>query len=591
MESPLTPARVKNSPATIAPSWLNAPYLPVILCLVLLYSLSQFDHGLWTPDEPRVAAIAHEVTHGAWVIPTLNGSPFLEEPPLHAWMVAGVYRRFGHTEPAIGRLISALFGLGGLFLTFLLARQLCREAGESSKSMGLYAALTLGLSLEYFAIGHRLVVDGALAFFTTAAALFYYQAISSPGVTRQIAWSAAAALAAALAFMTKGLVGLAVPLLLICSVAMVTRSLQPIRRAQLWLLPLALLIIAGPWLTLAFQQLGGESFQTLFIENTFWRVLPPAQYTGGHRQPSYYYLSRLIPHLGPAAALVIAGIVRRFRHKAAADQATDLALTWFGLGFVLLTLAGTKRAVYLLPFFPALAVVGGIWLQSVIHNNLRSSLDRLAFCLLGLALAAAGSTPLLIQLGIRAGFVPSDAPVAPLGSVSIAGTLVMALVSFAAGALTVRQAIGLRPGPALACLITGFLVCMILARSTLVPVVDQEKNLEVVSRRIARLVPRNAPLVLLGPDETTLAMVSLYMDRRAELARSTTELSEIFGEHPTVFLLVLDKQKAQSNFERVQPLRGVLLLKEGRTNERVYSLFRMDGGSATKKPPLGYGVR
>ncbi len=61
--------------------------LTAILLLLTLYAAGIVDHDLWTPDEPRVAAVGKAAARGAWVAPTLNGTPFLEQPPLHAWCV------------------------------------------------------------------------------------------------------------------------------------------------------------------------------------------------------------------------------------------------------------------------------------------------------------------------------------------------------------------------------------------------------------------------------------------------------------------------------------------------------------------------
>ena len=88
----------------------------VVACLTLFSCLGLIDHDLWTPDEPRVAAIAREVCEGSWIVPTLNGKPFLEEPPLHVWCVAVVYGILGYDPPGIGRLVSALFGIGKVVL-------------------------------------------------------------------------------------------------------------------------------------------------------------------------------------------------------------------------------------------------------------------------------------------------------------------------------------------------------------------------------------------------------------------------------------------------------------------------------------------
>src|SRR2546426_7067284 len=55
---------------------------------------------LWPPDETRVAEISREMrAERSWLVPQLNGTPFLEEPPLFYWFQAGAYRLAGGAPP------------------------------------------------------------------------------------------------------------------------------------------------------------------------------------------------------------------------------------------------------------------------------------------------------------------------------------------------------------------------------------------------------------------------------------------------------------------------------------------------------------
>src|SRR3989442_8259685 len=59
---------------------------------------------LWPPDETRVAEISREMrAERTWLLPRLNGTPFLEEPPLFYWLQAGAYRLAGRPPAAAGR--------------------------------------------------------------------------------------------------------------------------------------------------------------------------------------------------------------------------------------------------------------------------------------------------------------------------------------------------------------------------------------------------------------------------------------------------------------------------------------------------------
>ncbi|MFM5523947.1 ArnT family glycosyltransferase, partial [Aeromonas jandaei] len=132
-------------------------WMLLLVTLVLLFG--QFDHQLWTPDEPREAAIALEMYRsGDWVVPTLGGRSFIEKPPLF-YMAAlpfldGVASWLGITNTL--RLAGVVWAAGMLLFTGLLAYRLL-----GNRSAALWSVIALG-TMEGFIINtHWIRTDSA----------------------------------------------------------------------------------------------------------------------------------------------------------------------------------------------------------------------------------------------------------------------------------------------------------------------------------------------------------------------------------------------------------------------------------------------
>lgn len=121
-----------------------------------------FQHGLWTPDEPREAEVGREMLlSGFSPLPTLGGAPFVEKPPLFPWVMSAGYRVFG-VSPAVARLPAWLFGVGAVLVAFELGR---RAGGRLA---GLAAALVLATTVKFADVSHASVNDVALTFFVAS---------------------------------------------------------------------------------------------------------------------------------------------------------------------------------------------------------------------------------------------------------------------------------------------------------------------------------------------------------------------------------------------------------------------------------------
>ena len=117
--------------------------------VVLLYLLDLGRWTLLTNDEARFPAMARDiVARGHWLAPAIAGTPMLNKPPLHAWLIALVSLPGGAVTPLTSALPSVVGVLGIVALSAWLGTRLFAPA--VGLTAGLVAATTVGL----FAVGH-----------------------------------------------------------------------------------------------------------------------------------------------------------------------------------------------------------------------------------------------------------------------------------------------------------------------------------------------------------------------------------------------------------------------------------------------------
>src|SRR5690348_5611145 len=159
-------------PAQPEPAPRAALLILLVLPGLLLYPCLGFH--LFEPDEGRYAEIPREMlARGEWVVPYLQGQPYLDKPPLLYWLVMAGYRVFGVHEWA-ARLMPALAVHAAVLLTYLLGR---RSLGERPAFWG---ALLLALAPGFLSMGRLLLLDGLLSLWVVAALLGAFEAVRGP---------------------------------------------------------------------------------------------------------------------------------------------------------------------------------------------------------------------------------------------------------------------------------------------------------------------------------------------------------------------------------------------------------------------------
>jgi 4-amino-4-deoxy-L-arabinose transferase-like glycosyltransferase len=215
----------------------------LLLILIALWLLLYGSFALARPplldDADSVhAEVAREmVARHDWVTLYANGIRYLEKAPLLYWSMAASFQGFGaHTWSA--RLPLALYTLLLLLLVYTLGARCFGDA-----MAGFYAALVLATSFGLFIFTRILIPDAMVCLWLTLAMLCFWRSLA--GSTRENAAGFAAA--CALGVLTKGLIGVVFPLLIVAVYLAMTRNLAHLRRWHPLLGALIFFAIAAPW--------------------------------------------------------------------------------------------------------------------------------------------------------------------------------------------------------------------------------------------------------------------------------------------------------------------------------------------------------
>jgi 4-amino-4-deoxy-L-arabinose transferase-like glycosyltransferase len=326
--------------------------LAAVAAALLLTGLGRAE--LFNPDEPREAELAREMlVSGDHVVPRLNGVPFLEKPPLFYWMVVPVLRLVGGPGEAAVRLVPALAGIASILVTFWFARHLLGDA------VALLSGLVLLTAFEFFWVARRSMIDMPLTLAVLVACVALHRALSSE-VRGRAGWLALASAACAAALLLKGIVGAGLPALAL--VAWLAARRDPrglVRPGLVAAFALALAPIAL-WVMQLGARLGAAGVREFVLVNNVLRFTGGA--ARGHDNPFWYYLPTLLADFAPWSLALPFALVAAIRAPGARrEPVRDLCL-WLLVPLLVLSVASTKRGLYLLPIYPPAAMLVAWWL-------------------------------------------------------------------------------------------------------------------------------------------------------------------------------------------------------------------------------------
>jgi len=360
----------------------------VLILAAILFFARLGARALWS-SEFRWAEIAREmlVTHN-YFWPTINGHVYYDKPLGSYWLVIFSTPFTGGLNEAATRLPCAIAGLLAVALLMLLVRRLY------DARTAILGGVILATSFSFVFFSRHASADvetltGELA----ALLLFNHNEERAGGL-----WVVGLWLIMAATSLTKGLLGFALPLLVIgvysCLRDGVVPFYQAISRGSLverirrlvernrWFfnwytvagVALGALVYGLPF-QISSRLMGSEKgLQMVYRENVV-RFFHPFD----HRGPIYLYVYVIFALMAPWSALLPAALVEThsLRHGGAKPARADrFALVYFWATFIFFTVSGLRRSYYILPILPAAAILIARTLAYPGESELRSTIAR-----------------------------------------------------------------------------------------------------------------------------------------------------------------------------------------------------------------------
>ncbi|HJY83282.1 MAG TPA: glycosyltransferase family 39 protein [Candidatus Binatia bacterium] len=344
-----------------------------LLC-ALLYLWGLGDLPFHTKGEPREATVVWEIyASGEWVLPLRNGSLIPSKPPLFHWLSALLSLSRGELNEFTIRLPSALLAIVGVLLTY--------SAGVTlwGVEAGLFAALILATSFEWVRAAITARVDMTLTVFMVMAFLFFLFLYRRHQISRVEALFFFFLLG--LATLAKGPVGALLPGLAVGVFLLRQRDLQFLWQLHLVSGIVLFVLVAGSWYGLALWKGGEEFFVKQVLQENLFRFFASGETGMGHEHPFYYFAPNLFLGMAPWSFFFPPLAVFLYqRRRTWTEDGFRYLLVWAATVFLFYSAASSKRSVYILPLYPAVALLLGVWWQELRQGTV--ALPRIVLVLL-----------------------------------------------------------------------------------------------------------------------------------------------------------------------------------------------------------------
>lgn len=485
----------------------------LVFCLVWLYTLGT--RTLVPTDEGRYAEMAREMlANGDWITTRLNGIKYFEKPPLQIWMTALTFKAFGLGEWQ-ARLWTGLIGLLGIVLVAYAGRKVFNER------VGFTAGLVLASSFWWAGLGHVNTLDMGLSGMMTLAlcALLIAQRNEASARERRnwmlICWAGMA-----LSVLSKGLIGVVLPGAALVIYTLISRDWIIWKRLHIGLGLLVFLGITMPWFVLI--SIKNPAFpHFFFIYEHFERFSMKLHRREG---PWYYFFPILLGGILPWLGVLLPSLWQAGRVEAVGFQPQKMLLVWVVFIFFFFSISNSKLPSYILPIFPALALLIALYLQNASYKVWRGTAGLIAI-LAAAGLAFVSKIPNMITEPLElANYQASQPWVIAACSVVLAGSLVVLW-------LAKQRRADLLTLSTLVLAITGFIGGQLLMLST-EPQGRYRSGLLLVPAIEAEMAP-GITLYAVGLYDQTLPF---YLRRTMTLVEQPDELAFGLQQEPYLWL-------------------------------------------------------
>ena len=494
-----------------------------ILLLLMIYSLIWFGtlnyRHLIPSDEGRYAEMAREMlVTGDWVTPRYNGYKYFEKPPLQVWATAAIFQVFGIGDWQ-ARLWTALTG----FLT-ILAIGFTGTRIYNARA-GWLAAVVLASSPMWVISGHFNSLDMGLSAFLVAALCSLLLAQTSHNKSSCRNWMWACWVFMALATLSKGVIGAAIPAMVFVAYSISTWDWKIWTRLRLFSGTIVFLLITAPWFILVAQR-NPEFLEFFFIHEHLQRFTQDAHSRTG---PIYYFVPLLLIGIIPWVLQIPGALVQAWQERRREFSSGWLLVCWVVVIFAFFSMSRSKLPGYIIPIFPALALLIGHRLDRLLgySNSLGMpwKLQTLGFTLLGCI-----GFFFLTEIGKQAR--PDEIEAYAQYTYWVIAALI-ALIGFSLFAIVQSKRNGLQSIVSFAC---GFFLCAMIAGTGHETLGRAVSGIDLVNR-VKASIPEKVNFYSVRLLDHT---VPFYLGRTMIMVESPDELEFGVNQEPNLWLPTLD---------------------------------------------------
>jgi len=315
---------------------------------------------LTDPDEVFYAETAKEMTQrGEWLTPYIFDQPQFEKPIFIYWAIMVASKLLGE-GPFAARFFPAIFAALGVMAVYGLGL-----LGFRDERRAFWSALVLCTAGLYIGMGKTVFTDMIFTVFILYSLLSFYLAFKNPSY--KIFGVLGFYVFAALAVLTKGPLGLIIPMGTVILFLMYQRKLYFM--ADRWFLIglLLCMALALPWYVTMFR-LHGNAFVHEFFYNDHWRRLIEAEHRTSDRW--YFYPLTIIGGFFPWNFFAVAALIVQFKKfKQGTGGFEHFLLCWILTVFLIFQVGHSKLASYILPLFPAMALLIGGYIEDLLQSR------------------------------------------------------------------------------------------------------------------------------------------------------------------------------------------------------------------------------
>jgi 4-amino-4-deoxy-L-arabinose transferase-like glycosyltransferase len=528
---------------TIEQLWILGLLLAALL--VFLYNLGGLPLRDW--DEGIVAQVARDIWRAkpgalTWLHPTIGGMPYLNKPPLMHWLVALSYQLWGVSEWTT-RLPGAILTATSVPLLYVTARELLAR-----RTPALLAALAYLTLLPVVRHGRLAMLDGAVLCF------FLLLLFCLLRTRRDLRWGLGVGIAFGLLCLTKGVVALLLVAIGLSFVFWDTPRL--LSSGYVWAGVLLGSLPVVLWYGLQGLYYGEQFLNLNLVSQSLSRVWVPVENNAG---PPWFYLVEIAKYSAPWLLFLPQGFRQVWDNRNLGWA--KLILIWVGGYLLVISLMSTKLPWYVLPVYPALAIVVGMQLAEVWDPEDVFGARQLprprypSFWTIGLALLSIAGWVGCAHFGY--GPTPNAEIQILAAAIGITMTIATLLVIWGDSQF-------------IPVLVWGMYVSLILL--TMSHVWIWELNEDYPVKPVAAMVERNTPVgaTVRTSHPHPRPSLNFYSDRQVVPTSpdNLDKLKEIWRQEEQPYFLVEQAAYSKLNLDSVQQLDKTLVQQPGRQQQQ-----------------------